>query len=89
VPRFVEAALTRWEAQGREVQLQRPVLLRLASEQLMEQVASSPRTRGLIAERIGPKAAVVRERDWPRLVVALGEMGLLPDVTGLSEGDAD
>ena len=89
VPRFVEAALRRWDAQGREVRLERPVLLRLASEQLMEQVASSPRTRGLIAERIGPQAAVVRERDWARLVVALGEMGLLPDVTGLIEGDAD
>jgi len=89
VPRFVEAALTRWEAQGREAQLERPVLLRLASEQLMEQVASSPRTRGLIAERIGPTAAVVRERDWPRLVIALGEMGLLPDLAGLNEGNGD
>ena len=65
------------------------MLLRLASEQLMEQVASSPRTRGLIVERIGPTAAVVRARDWPRLVIALGEMGLLPEVTDLSEGDAD
>ena len=83
VPRFVEAALTRWEARGSEARLERVVLLRLTSEELMEQVMSSPSTRRLIREQIGPTAALVREPDWPRLVVALGEMGLLPDVVAL------
>ena len=54
----------------------------------MAQVASSPLTRHLIREQVGPGAALVRERDWPRLVVALGEMGLLPDVI-LGEEDTD
>jgi hypothetical protein len=89
VPRFVEAALTRWEAQGTEAWLERPVLLRLSSEGLMAQVVSSPLTRHLIQEQIGLTAALVRERDWPRLVVALGEMGLLPEVTGLEQFQAD
>jgi hypothetical protein len=85
VPRFTEAALTRWEAHGAEVRLERAVLLRLSSQELLAQVTSSPLTRHLIREQIGPTAALVRERDWPRLVVALGEMGLLPEVTGLEE----
>ena len=89
VPRFVEAALTRWEARGAEARLERVGLLRLSSEELMAQVASSPLTRHLIDEQVGPTAAVVRERDWPRLVVALGRMGLLPDVTGPEEEGAD
>ncbi|MEA3338528.1 MAG: helicase-associated domain-containing protein [Chloroflexota bacterium] len=80
VPRFVEAALTRCDARGAEAQIERAMLLRLASEELMTQVASSPPTRALIHEQIGPTAALVRKRDWPRLIVALGEMGLLPDV---------
>jgi len=83
VPRFVEAALTRWEARGAEARLERAVLLRLSSQELMAQLTSSPRTRHLIHEQVGPAAALVREQDWPRLVVALGEMGLLTDVVAL------
>ena len=89
VLRSVETALTRWEARGPEARLERVVLLRLSNEGLMAQVISSPRARHLIHERVGPAAALVRERDWLRLVTALGEMGLLPDVIGLEENDAD
>lgn len=85
VPRPIEAALTRWEARGTEARLERAVLLRLSGEELMTQVASSPRIRRLIHEQVGPTVALVRERDWPRLVVALGEMGLLPDIVALEE----
>jgi len=89
VPRFVEAALTRWESHGAEARLERAVLLRLSSEELMAQVTSSPRTRHLIRERIGPTAALVRKQDWPRLVIALGKLGLLADVIALEEESAD
>ncbi len=89
VPRFVEAALTRWEARGTEARLDRVVLLRLSSAELMAQIASSPPTRHLIQEQVGPTAALVSERDWPRLAAALGQMGLMPEVTGLEEGEAD
>ena len=89
VPRFIEAALMRWEARGPEIRLERAVLLRLSSEELMAQIAASSRTRHLITEQIGPTTAVVRKRDWPRLVVALGELGLLPEVSNLENDDAD
>ena len=85
VPRFLEAALSRWEARGAEAHLEQTVVLRLSSEELMAQVTSSPRTRHLIGEQVGPTTAVVRTPDWPRLVAALGELGLLPDVSGLEE----
>jgi hypothetical protein len=87
VPRFVEAALTRWDARGTEARLERGLLLRLSSEELMAQITSSPRTRHLIREQIGPTTTLVQERDWPRLVVALGEMGLLADVIALDKKD--
>lgn len=88
VPRFVEAALRRWEARGAEARIERAVLLRLASEELMAQVMSSPPVRRLIREQVGPTAALVNDRDWPRLILALGEVGLLPDVIALEESHA-
>jgi hypothetical protein len=84
VPHFIEAALTRWETRGTEARLERVVLLRLSDEGLMTQVVSSPLTRDLIQERTGPTTALVRGRDWHRLVAALGKMGLLPDVDNLN-----
>ncbi len=80
VPRFVEAALTRCDVRGAEAQIERAVLLRLASEELMTQVTSFPPTCDLIHEQVGPTTALVHKRDCPRLIVALGEMGVLPDV---------
>jgi hypothetical protein len=88
VPPFVEAALARWEARGAEARLERVLLLRLSSAELMAQVTASPLARHLIRERVGPTAALVRERDWPRLVAALGKMGLLADVITLEEDGA-
>jgi hypothetical protein len=83
LPRSIEAALTRWDARGAEARLERVVVLRLASEELMAQVLASPPARRLIREQIGPAAALVQEKDWPRLVEALGDVGLVPDVVGL------
>ena len=85
VPRSVEAALTRWDARGAEARLERAVVLHLASEELMAQVMSAPSARRLIREQIGPKAALVRERDWLRLIAALGEIGVVPDVVDLED----
>ncbi len=88
VPHFVEAALTRWEARGAEARIERVMLLRVSDEGLMKQVASLPSIRRLIREQVGPTAALVNERDWPRLVPALGEAGLLPDIIALEESHA-
>jgi hypothetical protein len=89
VPRSIEAALTRWDARGAEARLERAVVLRLASEELMAQVMASPTARRLIREQVGPTAALVQEKDWPRLVAVLGDMGLMPDVVALADSLAD
>ncbi len=89
VPRSIEAALTRWDARGAEARLERVVVLRLASEELMSQVLASLPARRLIREQIGPTAALVQEKDWPRLVAALGDVGLVPDVVALEDSPVD
>lgn len=86
VPRAFEAALARWEARGSEASLERGVLLRLSDEALMTEIAAAPSTRRLIVERVGPSVALISERDWPRLVAALGELGVLCDIASL-EGE--
>lgn len=85
VPRHVEAALTRWKARGVEARLEQTVLLRLSSEELMDQAMASPRVRRFVQEQIGATAALVRKGDWPHLVAALGQIGLLPEIVGLGE----
>lgn len=85
VPRSFRVALTRWDDRGTEAWLERSVLLRLATEELMNEAMSSRRVGRLIRERIGPTTALVSERDWSRVAARLEEMGLLPSVVGLTE----
>jgi hypothetical protein len=80
VPRFVEAALTRWEARGAEANLSRRIVLQLSDGDLMDQLMSSPRTGHLVQERAGPTTALVREADLSRIAATLGKLGLLLDV---------
>ncbi|MBS3784667.1 MAG: helicase-associated domain-containing protein [Anaerolineae bacterium] len=84
LPRSVEAALTRWDTSGTEAWVQRSVLLRLSSEEMMNKAMASPRVSRLIQEQIGPTIALVRERDWPLVAAGLEEIGLLPQINGLT-----
>jgi hypothetical protein len=86
LPRSVEAAMSRWDARGTEARIERSILLRLSSEELMNRAISSRRVGQLIKERIAPTIALVSERDWARLIAGLEEMGLLPQIIGL-KGD--
>ncbi len=85
VPRSFRVALTRWDDRGTEAWLERSILLRLATEELMNEAMSSRRVGRLIRERTGPTTALVSERDWSRVAAGLEEMGLLPSVVGLTE----
>jgi hypothetical protein len=89
VPRSIEAALMRWDARGAEARLERAIVLRLAEEELMAQVMASPSARRLIREQVGPTAVLVQEKDWPRLVEALSDVGLVPDVVDLEDALTD
>jgi len=85
LPRSMESAMIRWDTQGTEAWLERTILLRLSSEELMSRAMSSQRVGRLIKERIGPTTALVPDQDWPRVVSGLEEMGLLPQLVKLDE----
>ncbi|MGD9029679.1 MAG: helicase-associated domain-containing protein [Anaerolineae bacterium] len=84
VPRSVEAALTRWDARGAEARLERVVVMRISSEELLDQVIASPALGRLIGERLGPTSVTVRSQDCEKVIGALGEMGILPEVDDLT-----
>jgi hypothetical protein len=85
LPGPVRACLTRWFERGTELWLERVVLLRVSSQDVLKQILDAPQTRRYVQRVIGPTAAAVAEEDWQRLVEALAEIGLLAEMEGLTE----
>ena len=80
LPAPVIKALQRWAGKGSEARLERAIILRVKSPAILKSLQSSPKTRALIGEALGPLAVKVDEKNWHRLVTALAEMGLLTDI---------
>jgi len=79
-PESLAGALRRWGTRGTEAWAQQAVVLRVARPELLDQLIESPRTRKYIRETVSSTAALVAARDWPELLSALLEMGILPEV---------
>jgi len=80
VPPPVAKALQRWENKGTEAEVEQAVVLRVKSQAILKSIQSSPKTRGLLGEAIGPAAVKIEEKNRQRLINLLAEMGLLVDV---------
>jgi len=52
----------------------------VARPELLEQITASPRTRGYVRETVSSTVALVDPLDWPEMLAALLEMGVLPEV---------
>lgn len=81
VPSSVVKAVQRWAGKGVEAKLERAPVLHVKSPAILKTLQTSPKTRGLLGEVIGPTLVKVEERNWPKLVAALAEMGLLVDTS--------
>jgi len=75
LPPVVRSSLDRWDTQGTEVWLVRTVLLRVTTEAVMKQIMASPKASRHVERTIGPTYAVVKEKDLPRFLSALAELG--------------
>jgi hypothetical protein len=78
VPPSLIKALERWEQQGPEARLDRLIVLRLATPELMQAVRSSKAAR-FLAEPLGPTAVIVRPGARDKVLSILGEMGYLAE----------
>ena len=80
VPEALAGALLRWGTRGTEAWAQHAMVLRVARPELLEQITASPRTRRYFRETISSTVALVDPLDWPEMLTALLEMGVLPEV---------
>ena len=83
LPRNVPTLLADWERKADKITLRRAVLLQTADELTLQELQRLPQTRDYLRQVLGPRAALVAEGDWSRLVQALKELGYLPRVEGL------
>ncbi len=79
-PESLSGALRRWGTRGTEAWMQQAVVLRVARPELLDQLAESPQTRKYVRETVSSTVALVAPRDWPEMLAALLEMGILPEV---------
>ena len=79
LPPTLIKAIERWASKGTEVKVDRAVIVRVKDAAILKRLQESPKTRGLSIEPLGPTAAKINERDWPKLVSVLAEAGVLVD----------
>jgi len=83
VPPNVSVALRDWAGKFGAVQLRRAVVLQVRKEITLQELRTLPQTAPYLIEVLSPRAALVKEEDWPRLMEELKKLGYLPQVEGL------
>ncbi len=79
LPPTLAKAIQRWASKGTEVKVERAVIVQVKDAAILKRLQESPKTRGLAIEPLGPTAARINEKDWPKLVSILAEAGVLVD----------
>lgn len=79
VPPSLAKAIQRWASRGTEVKVERAVIVRVKDAAILKRLQESPKTRNISIEPLGPTAARINEKDWPKLVSILAEAGVLVD----------
>ena len=79
VPPSLAKALERWEDHGSEARLERVLILRLRSPEMMQALRSSRAARYL-GDPLGPTAVVVKPGAAEKVLAALAEMGYLGEI---------
>jgi hypothetical protein len=80
LPEPVRNAVEAWEEHGAQIQLREVKLLQVQDEAVLDRLRAAPNVRPLLGEAVGPLAVIVRTTDWPRLISAIAELGLLSEV---------
>ena len=79
VPPSLSKAIHRWAGKGTEVKVERAIIVRVKDAAILKRLQESPKTRNISIEPLGPTAARINEKDWPKLVSILAEAGVLVD----------
>ena len=76
VPPALGKALARWEEYGVEARLERVMVLRLSSPELLQTLRASRAAR-FLSDPLGPTAVIVAPGAWKKVLAVLSEMGYL------------
>src|SRR3990170_1685422 len=79
IPPSFTRAMNRWEINGTEARLEAPVILRLSSPEVLDELRRSKAAR-FLGEILGPTTVIVKEGAREKVVAALGEQGILTDI---------
>jgi hypothetical protein len=80
LPDSVKSAVESWEEHGPQIRLRPVTLLQVRDEAILDRLRAAPSVRPMLGEAVGPLAVIVRTAEWPRLVSAIAELGLLSEV---------
>ena len=61
------------------MKVERAIIVRVKDAAILKRLQESPKTRNISIEPLGPTAARINEKDWPKLVSILAEAGVLVD----------
>jgi hypothetical protein len=75
----VAKALERWNEYGTQARIQRVVVLRLTTPDLLQALRNSRAAR-FLGEPLGPAAVVIKPGAWKKVMEALAELGYLGEV---------
>jgi Helicase conserved C-terminal domain len=81
VPPSLVKALERWEKQGIEARLEKMVVLRVVSEDILQALRKSRASR-FLGESLGPTTVAVKPGAVDKVLGALAELGYLGEVRG-------
>jgi hypothetical protein len=76
VPPALVKALVRWEEHGVQARLERVVVLRVSSPELLQALRSSRAAR-FLGDPLGPTTIIVQPGAWKKVMGVLSEMGYL------------
>jgi hypothetical protein len=85
LPQTLVRSLEEWYQRGTQVWLERTVLLRVESPDVMQRIMASAKVSKYVDRTLNATTAVVAEKSWSQLVAALAELGFLVDLEGLRE----
>jgi len=77
-------ALERWEKQGSEARMEKMVVLRLASEEILQALRKSRASR-FLGEQLGPATIAIKPGAMDKVLGALAELGYLGEIRGEEE----
>ena len=84
VPPSLVKALERWDKQGSEARMEKMVVLRVSSEEILQALRKSRASR-FLGEPLGPATIAIKPGAMDKVLAALAELGYLGEIRGESE----